>query len=439
MYLLRNAALVLTLLGLTPVARAGLHYSGEPIAELPSQWRGFLLDQRTLRNIAVKPSATVPPSPARVKYEEAAAQLEKALQERKLTADEAADLGAIYIRLGETAKAIDVLRAAQRDQPQHFRLVSNLGTAWQLQGDLDQAAACLEQAVRLAPGKFQKAEEYHLKLVRLRQRQPRDAQDLDDLFGVRFVGEDNQYQPGKLGTAQRKKLPSDAAAITQQLALWLPADGRLLWQLAELASAHGDVPTAAAILDGCVTEFGMHAPELRRHRQLARAAADELAKQVGADGAKATHEGHAGVLRPRSRRPLMSKLDAASLPPISDTGVNPLPWTVLAETTLDRQFKPTFAKYLHELDGKQISLNGFMQPLGDDLELTSFMLIEYPVGCWYCEVPEMTGIVLVELPADKTATYTRGLVKITGKLTLNATDPENFLYIIGKAKVTEAD
>ena len=47
----------------------------------------------------------------------------------------------------------------------------------------------------------------------------------------------------------------------------------------------------------------------------------------------------------------MNKLDAASLPPISDTGVNPLPWTVLAETTLDRQFKPTFAKYLHELDG----------------------------------------------------------------------------------------
>src|SRR5439155_23573863 len=153
MYRLRHALLVLTLLGLTPVARAGLYYSGEPIAELPSQWRGFLLDQRTLRNIAVKPSATVPPSPTRVQYEEAAAKLEKALRERKLTADEFADLGAVYIRLGETTKAIDLLRAAQRDHPQHFRLVSNLGTAWQLQGDLDQAAACLEQAVRLAPGK----------------------------------------------------------------------------------------------------------------------------------------------------------------------------------------------------------------------------------------------------------------------------------------------
>jgi tetratricopeptide (TPR) repeat protein len=435
---LRIAATVVALLSLTATARAGLHYSGEPIAELPSQWRGFLLDQRTLRNIALKPGATTAASPWRLKYEEAAAQLEKAAQERQLTADERADLGALFVRLGETAKAIDVLRAAQREHPHHFRLLANLGTAWQLQGDLDQAATCLQQAVRLAPGKLQRAEEYHLKLVRLRQRQPRDAQELDDLFGVRFVGEGGQYQPGQLAAAQRKQLPSDAVAIVQQLALWLPADGRLLWQLAELASAHGDVATAAAIMDGCVTEFALGAPELRRHRQLTRAAADELAKQGGA-GVKVAHEGHAGTLRPRSKRPLANALDTAALPPVSDTGVNALPWAVLAETALDRQFKPTFAKYLQQLDGKQISLNGFMQPLGDDLELTSFMLIEYPVGCWFCEVPEMTGIVLVELPAGKTTVFTRGLVKVTGQLTLNATDPENFLYILGKAKVSEAD
>ena len=32
--------------------RAGLHYSGEEINPLPSQWRGFLLDQRLLRGLA---------------------------------------------------------------------------------------------------------------------------------------------------------------------------------------------------------------------------------------------------------------------------------------------------------------------------------------------------------------------------------------------------
>src|SRR5262249_2411975 len=156
-------------------ARAGLHYSGETYAELPSQWRGFLLDQRTLRNIAVKPTARTPASPARLRYLDEAARLEKAGRERKLTADELADLGALYVGLGEPGKAVALLRPAQRAYANHFRIAANLGTAFQLQGDLQQAALCLEQAVRLAPGKFQKAEEAHLKLVRQRLREPRGA------------------------------------------------------------------------------------------------------------------------------------------------------------------------------------------------------------------------------------------------------------------------
>jgi hypothetical protein len=432
--------LVLLLLAIAAEsARAGLYYSGEAMAELPSQWRGFLLDQRMLRNIALKPAAGAPASPARLHYQEEAAKLDKAARERKLTADELADLGALYLRLGDVAKAIELLRDAQREYPNHFHIVANLGTAWQLQGDLGQAAACLQQAVRLAPGKLQKAEEYQLKLVRLRQRQSRDAQGLDDLFGISYADDAGAYHPGRLAAAQRKKLPSDAAAIAQQLALWLPADGRLLWQLAELANAHGDVKTAAAIMDGCVDQFGLRSPELRRHRQATRAAADALAKSSDPDSVRTAHEGHAAVLKPRSKRPLVSKLDPAALAPISATGINPIPWALLAETTLDRQFKPTFSKYLQELDGKQVALSGFIQPLGEDLELSSFMLIEYPVGCWYCESPDMVGIVLVELPKGKTTTFTRGLVKVEGKLKLNASDPENFLYSISQAKVAEAD
>jgi hypothetical protein len=330
---------------------------------------------------------------------------------------------------------------AQRDHPDHFHIVANLGTAWQLQGDVEQAVACLQQAVRLAPGQLRKGEELQLRLLRLRVGQTVNGQDLDDLFGVRFEGEKGSYEPGKLAAKEREKLPADAVGLVQQLALWLPADGPLLWQLAELANAHGDVKTAAAILDGCVTEFGMRAPELRRHRQVLRAAADELAKRgdTGQARAKAAHGEHAGIMQARSARPLLTKLDRSRLPSISATGPNLLPWEVLAETSLDRQFKPTFAKYLLELNGKPISLCGYIQPLSEDLELGSFMLIEYPVGCWYCEMPEITGILYVELPKGKTTPYTRSLVKITGRLTLNATDPENFLYTISNANVSEAD
>src|SRR5438093_4133850 len=86
----------------TALVRAGLYYSGESYADLPAQWRGFLLDQRTLRNIAVPPQPGKDENPARTHYLEEAAQLEKKV---RLGADEKVDLGALYVRLGQATKA----------------------------------------------------------------------------------------------------------------------------------------------------------------------------------------------------------------------------------------------------------------------------------------------------------------------------------------------
>jgi hypothetical protein len=52
-------------------------------------------------------------------------------------------------------------------------------------------------------------------------------------------------------------------------------------------------------------------------------------------------------------------------------------------------------------------------------------------------MPEVTNIVLVELPEGKVGRNTRERIRISGKLTLNRTDPENFLYIIRDAKMAE--
>jgi tetratricopeptide (TPR) repeat protein len=433
MHLWRNLLVIGVLLALPTLSRAGLHYSGEPMAELPSQWRGFLLDQKTLRTIAIKPSAGAPANSFRLLYLDAAAKLEKVAKERKLSADEKADLGAVLVRLGEIPKAITLLRTAHLEHPNHFAIAANLGTAWQLAGELDQAALCLQEAVRLAPGKLQQAEEYHLKLVRFRKQK---KGGLDDLFGIRYVGDDGKYEPGKLAAAERKKLPEGAVAIVQQLALWLPADGPLLWQLAELANIHDDFKVAAAMMDGCITQFGIQSPELRLNRQMTRLASEDQAKTA----AKAEHGGeHVSLLKARSKRPLLIKLDTTLLPPISATAVNAMPWALLGETNVGKDFRPTFAKYLKELDGKLVSLTGYMQPLSEELEVAVFMFIEYPVGCWYCEMPEVTQIVFVELPANKTAAYTRSMVRITGRLVLNSTDPEEFLYTIRNAKVNDVD
>jgi len=432
----RLPALCLALFLASAPARAGLYYSGEEIAPLPSQWRGFLVDVRLLRNVGVKPTERFPAGPLRLRYEKAAAELESAAKTRKLGADEQADLGALHLRLGNLPRALEVLRAAQRQSPKHFRVVSNLGTAWQTSGDLRQAALCLRDAVRLAPGALQRAEELQLKLVELRLREGRDAAGLDDLFGVRFVNDRGKYEPGKLGAAEKKKLPADAVAVLQQLTLWLPTDGRLLWQAGELAAVYGDLRTAAGVMDSCVGEFALRSPELRRRRAAVRQAAEAQAKLP--PGSKTDHEGHAGVLKTRSVRPLVDRRAHTELPPVKPDGVNGLPWAVVSETTLDRQYRPTFPKYLRELDGRRVTLTGYVQPLGNDPDMTAFLLIEYPVGCWYCEVPELTSMLLVELPPGKLQTFTREPVQVTGQLRLNAADPEDFLYAVREATVQGA-
>src|SRR5262245_14544021 len=149
MYTRRGLLGLVTVFLLALPARAGLHYSGETFAELPSQWRGYLTDQRALRSIAVKPAAGESASALRLKYQDEAAKLEKTARDKPLTDDETADLGALYVRLGEPGKAVELLRAAHREHPGHFRIVANLGTAWQLQGDLTQAVSCLQEAVKL--------------------------------------------------------------------------------------------------------------------------------------------------------------------------------------------------------------------------------------------------------------------------------------------------
>jgi hypothetical protein len=417
----------------TSPAFAGLHYSGESFAELPSKWSGFLVDQRTLRMVGIERPKGALQSPLREKYLAAAARLDAQLKKQPLTADELADLGALSIRLGKSDRALEVLRGASRRHPNHFRIAANLGMAWQLLGDLEQAAAAFEDAIRLAPQKLKPFEEYHLKLVQLRLKEGKVKPDaVDDLFGVKFVGESGKAEAGRIAATEFKKLPANAAAIVQYLALALPADGRLLWQLAEIANALGDVRTAAAVLDGCVTELGMASAELRARRQLYRAAAVELAKQP-------EHDLHKGKFVARSNRPLVRKFDVSGLPPIKADGPNPLPWDLIAGTMLDDKAKPTFPGHLDKLDGKTVVILGFMQPLGDAKEFGGFLLLEYPVGCWFCETPEPTGLISVELAPGMRTSTKRGLIKLTGTLNLNRDNPEDFLFRIKDAKLGEPE
>jgi len=409
---MRQIAIVCLLL-LAGTSPAAIHYSGEPIAPLPSQWRGFLLDHRALRLLAIPPQPGVSPTLLAQSYQAARTKLLELSKQRSLTADESADLAALHLRLGQPDRALTLLQPMVRQYPTHFRLHAHLGTAWQLQGDLARALDYLQLAVELAPPEFVAVEKLHRRLVQMRLRQPK-ADGLDDLFGLTEKIAD--------------KLPMAAVATLQRLALSLPADGRLFWQVAEVAHALGDVRTAAAILDGCVGEFAMSQPALRDRRQAWRALVE------AADADPEGHAKHVSQLIAKSPRPLMRRFDPALLPTIRAEGVQPLPWPILGETLLGNRFPPRYPRYLEQLDGRRVRVTGFLQPLGDDPQAGNFVVLEFPIGCWFCETPDVTSMISVEIPKGKEVTA-RQSVQLEGKLTLNRTDPESYLFQLSDVRL----
>jgi hypothetical protein len=422
-------------------AHAAIHLSHERYAELPSSWKGFLADLRALRVVGMPPSPQTPPSSLRQEYAVTVERLQAAAKARPLLATESADLGALLIRLNKLEPALTVLREAVRKHPDSFALHANLGVAWQLSGDLGQAAEHLRLAVDLAPAEHKPLEELHLRVVRQRVQKGQGG-GLDDIFGIAFVDATGQHRLGKLTAAERSKLPRNAVALVQQLALSFPNDGWLLWQLSELAMCYGDLSGAAMLLDLCVGEYGLGDRSLRHSRQALQVALDARGElPIGQASQQQAHTSHSSTLVFKSRRPLVPRpLDVRHLPAVVKGQSHHVSWPLLAETATDpRRFKPTFHAYLRQLEGEKISLTGFMQPLTDDLECTSFILVENPIGCWYCEMPDLTGIVVVTVPAGKTTKFTRNVIKVTGVLKLNGTDPEDFLFSVSEATVGVPD
>jgi tetratricopeptide (TPR) repeat protein len=412
--------------------QAGLYYSGEHVADLPAQWRGFLVDQRNLRVLGVKSASAS--SPLLEEYQAARRRLESLAEP---TANDLADLGAVLLRFDERQRALAILRDASRRHPRHFRVVANLGSAWQANGDLDQAALALQQAVALAPANLKPFEELHLKLV-IQRRKQRDDSVRDDLFGIDFTGDDGKFALGRIAEKQRKLLPAGAVAWVQQLSLWLPSDARLLWQLGELANAVGDIRIAASIFEGCVTEFGMKSSELRARRLALRTAAEKLLPASRASDGLANHESHTGIVF-RSARALVRRYDLTTLPLPRNDRTNALPWLALTTLELGSKFPLTFPPHLRQFDGKPVSLTGIMQPIGNAQEAASFLLLEFPVGCWFCETPPPNGMILVQMADGKAVPLQRTLVKVEGTLRLNSTDPEEYLFKLQNATLREID
>lgn len=402
--------------------KAGIHISQDLWNELPSQWRGFLLDHRLLLRIPNRVPGQKS-NPLEAQYQKSLRVLKENQKKGPLSPDDLADLGGLHLRLGEYQSALAVLQPAHRQHPQHFRITANLAMAWFFLGQMEQALVIQRETVRLAPGKWLPAEETLEKLFQSRIQTP--AGTIDNLFGISYDGLAKaiaESQPWK----GKERLPSDTLARIQALALWLPMDGKVLGQTGVLCAAFGDTRTGSQILEGAVTEFGNRDPLVMRLRQISKEA-------------KPIDHGKHPAARFRSARPFEETGELVDLPPIEPGKRTEVPWVVFSKTKLMAGKPPFFPAYLKQLDGKEIQVDGYLQPFGENLDDGRFLLVENGVGCWWCDMPDLTGMIRIEMAANQNLPALRRPCQVSGKIRLNSSDPESHLFFIEQAEVKALD
>lgn len=207
----------------------------------------------------------------------------------QLTPDERLTHSADLIHTGTLGREFAALKKLTGERPRDYRLAANYAHAETLVGNWSVAARGFEDHVLeldpptepagTKPDQLQwllsVEKGAYRKWLRARLadagRKAGTDGDVYPLFpGVTFGGHE-------LPPAEKAKLPADAVAVVQQLALWSPTDTGLLWLLAELYAATGQLREADDAFDMCTWGAGMTGQKkLMEHRKEVKSAVDKL-------------------------------------------------------------------------------------------------------------------------------------------------------------------
>jgi hypothetical protein len=97
--------------------------------------------------------------------------------------------------------------------------------------------------------------------------------------------------------------------------------------------------------------------------------------------------------------------------------------------------KPIFGSSVKSLNGKTISLPGYIVPFENVQKSKHIMLSSLPLNaCFFCGVggPET----VIEVFLKKEISYTEKPIEIQGVLKLNDADPDKLIYILENAEIT---
>ena len=140
-----------------------------------------------------------------------------------------------------------------------------------------------------------------------------------------------------------------------------------------------------------------------------------------------------------SAKPVLAQADEA-------TGTSPAGWPTLARVTFTKEYdellglkvdKPVFSERVRALDGQTLTLRGYVIPTEGYKSHKEFVFSAYPYSmCFFCGGAGPESV--VEVFADEPIEYSPDAITITGKLVLNADDPNALMYRLEGATLTKS-
>jgi len=142
------------------------------------------------------------------------AQMEAALR-GSTNFNDRSDYSIALMYLGRSKEAVELLQALEKEEPGHYFIAANLGTAYELTGNNEEAARWIAEGIRRNPESHEGTEWLHLKILEAKIAQEKDP----DYFKKHSVLDLKPEHAAALVAVGDKRMESSevAEAIQHQL------------------------------------------------------------------------------------------------------------------------------------------------------------------------------------------------------------------------------
>jgi hypothetical protein len=114
-------------------------------------------------------------------------------------------------------------------------------------------------------------------------------------------------------------------------------------------------------------------------------------------------------------------------------------WAELTKAAWEYGRKPGLPQDVAQLEGKQVTVRGFMLPLHSATHASQWFVSEKPRGCYFCSPPGPSEVMLVNMGEGKELAPSTWQVDVYGTLHIASGDPKDtVLYTLNDANVVIA-